>query len=99
MAILQRIPVEPRVLDEFCKRWKIAKLEEFDREFGVIEADLHLLVTPRQDANWSLFDFVNIEDELSVLLGRSVDLVSRGAVEGQERHRQLLMSTRPFYGG
>jgi hypothetical protein len=98
MAILQRIPVEPGVLEAFCMRWKIAKLEEFTEDY-VVDADLHLLVTPAQNANWSLFDFVNIEDELSVLLGRSVDLVSRGAVEGQERHQRLLASARPFYGG
>jgi len=61
MALL-RISVEPAVLDAFCKRWKILKLEEFPPPGeGGFEADLHLLVTVAPDANWGLIDHNQVE--------------------------------------
>ena len=80
MALL-RIPVEPAVLDAFCKRWKILKLEEFPAAWGGFEADLHLLVTVAPDANWGLIDHNQVEYELGALLGKTIELVSRRAIE------------------
>ena len=40
-----------------------------------------LLVEFQRDADWSLLDHVGMEEELSGLFGRSVDLVTRRAVE------------------
>jgi uncharacterized protein len=81
MAIVQQIPVDEAVLDAFCKQWKIVRLESFDPSYAVVDADLHLLDTLAPDANWSLFDRVRVERELGELLNRSVDLVSRRAIE------------------
>lgn len=98
MAVTQKPLVSPEVLDAFCTRWKIAKLEEFDAGFAAIPADLHLLDTALPGRDWSLFDRAAAENELSELLGRSVDLVSRSAIEsGGIRHRQILESARPFH--
>jgi predicted nucleotidyltransferase len=103
MAILQRIPVEQDVLDAFCKRWKIAKLELFgsySRGDATPASDIDLLVTFARDAEWSLIDHVHIENELSDVLGRKVDLISRAAIEGSPnalRRRAILDSAVPIY--
>ena len=34
------------------------------------------------DARWSLFDMSDMNDELKILFGRDVDLLTRRAVEG-----------------
>lgn len=84
MAILQRIPIDEATLAAFCQRWKIAKLELFG-SFAAGEngpsSDIDLLVTYEPAARWSLLDHVHIENELSDILGRKVDLVSRSAIE------------------
>ena len=40
-----------------------------------------MLVTFADDAEWSLFDHVEMQDELAAMLDRPVDLVSRRGIE------------------
>jgi uncharacterized protein len=100
MAIMQQIPVDEAVLDAFCKQWKIVKLEMFDASWRSFDADLHLLVTVAPDANWGLLEHNRVEWELGELLGRSVELVSRRAIESNGNalsRRGILESARPLY--
>ena len=78
------IAIDARGLEEFCTRWKIAKLELFGSALRADfrdDSDLDLLVTFDPDAAWSLLDHVRMERELSEMVGRKIDLVSRRAVE------------------
>ncbi|HYH44882.1 MAG TPA: nucleotidyltransferase domain-containing protein, partial [Thermoanaerobaculia bacterium] len=64
------------------------------------ESDGDLLVTFDASAEWSLLDHVRMQQELSDLLGRDVDLVSRRAVEGSPnmvRRRAILDSAETIY--
>ena len=45
------------------------------------DSDLDLLVRFAPDADWSLLDHVAMEEELSAIVGRKVDLVSQRAIE------------------
>jgi uncharacterized protein len=78
------IPLPYARLVEFCQRWKIRELAVFGsvlRSDFSPESDIDLLVTFDQDAQWSLLDHVQMQNELKTLLGRDVDLVSRRALE------------------
>lgn len=90
-------------LGEFCRRWKITKLEVFGSilrdDFGP-ESDIDFLVTFDPEARISLFDLVDAEEELSGIVGRSVDLVTRKAIEGSGnwmRRRLILENARTIY--
>ncbi len=103
MATIQRIPIDEAVLAAFCRTWKIAKFELFGSlltgEAGA-ESDIDLLVTYQPGARWSLLDHVHIENELSDLAGRRVDLVSRRAIEtghNAVRRNAILGSAVPIY--
>jgi len=67
-------------LRAFCRKWRIRELSLFGSvlrdDFGP-ESDVDFLVSFADDAPWSLWDFTTMRDELSVLVGRSVDLVER----------------------
>jgi predicted nucleotidyltransferase len=54
MTILQRLPVEEAVLDEFCRRWRIVKLELFGSMLAnpASARDVDLLVTFSPEAKW-----------------------------------------------
>lgn len=102
MAILQRLPVDQVSLEAWCQQWKVARLELFgSARFDLAAAqDIDLLVTFLPVAQWSLFDHAQMEQELSELLGRKVDLVSRRAIEASHnalRRSAILTGTIPMY--
>jgi uncharacterized protein len=102
MALLQRLPVGEAQLDAFCRRWKIAKLELFGSMLidPSRAQDVDLLVTFAADARWGLFEHEHMQDELAGLLGRSVDLISRRAIETSRnalRRDAILSSAVPVY--
>ena len=87
----------------FCGRWKVTELAAFGSvlrtDFGP-DSDIDLLVSFAQDARWSLFDLVRMQEELQAVLGREVDLVEREAVERSEnyiRRRNILGSVEIIY--
>jgi len=88
---------------DFCLRWKIRELALFGsvlREDFRPDSDVDFLVTFEEDAHWSLFDKIDMQDELKEILGREVDLVERLAVERSEnyiRRRHILQSLEPLY--
>ena len=79
-----RIVPDRETLTAFCQRWRIAELAFFGSVLRYDfrpESDVDVLVAFAPDACWGLLDFVVMQDELSTILGRQVDLVSRRAVE------------------
>lgn len=99
------LPIELpyEALAEYCRRWKIARLEVFGsvlrEDFGP-ESDVDFLVTFDAAAKLSLFEVIHAEEELSVIIGRPVDLVERQPVEQSRnwiRRRSILESARPIY--
>jgi uncharacterized protein len=100
-------PATPRLpiaeIRDLCRRWKVRELALFGSALGERfrpESDIDLLVTFEAGAQWSLFDHVRMQQELSALLGREVDLVSRRAVEASPnpvRRKAILDSASPLY--
>ena len=61
-------------LSAFCDRWNVSELALLDlpeEERTDPDAELDVLVTIRPDAEWSLFDRVHMQDELSEIFGIS----------------------------
>jgi predicted nucleotidyltransferase len=103
VAATSNILLEPAEITEFCERWKIAELALFGsalrEDFGP-DSDVDFLVTFQPDASWSLLDHAAMEEELSQILGRKVDLVTRKSVERSRnwlRRREILQSAQPYY--
>lgn len=98
-----RIPIDREKIAEFCQRWKIAEFALFGsvlRDNFRPDSDVDVLVTFAPDAEWSLFDDVDMEEELSAIFGRKVDLVSRRAVERSDnwiRRKAILSTAEPVY--
>ena len=102
---LPSLPIELpyEVLADYCRRWKINKMEVFGsvlrEDFGP-DSDVDFLVTFDPSAHWTLFDWVRAQGELAALVGRPVDLVSRRPVEKSEnwiRKRSILDTARAIY--
>ena len=86
-----------------CRRWKIRQLAVFGsflRDDFRPDSDLDFLYTFAADVHWTLFDLVTMDQELSAIVGREVDLVSRSAVERSQnyiRRRHILSTAEPIY--
>lgn len=98
-----RIELPQEQIADFCRRWKITELALFGsalrEDFGA-SSDVDFLVSFAPDAEWSLLDHVQMEEELKALIGREVDLISRRAVERSEnqiRRSAILDSAKPLY--
>jgi hypothetical protein len=97
------IPIPNERLADFCRRWKISELRLIGSALRADfrpDSDLDLLVSFASDADWSLLDHVAMEEELSGILGRKVDLVSRRAIERSSnwiRRKAILESAEPYF--
>ena len=90
-------------IGEFCKKWKVAEFAIFGSalrpDFGP-DSDVDVLVTFKPDSKRSLFDLVQMEEELKGVFGREVDLVSRHGIEASRnylRRKAILSSARVVY--
>jgi len=98
-----RIAIDPEKVAAFCQRWKIVELSLFGsvlREDFRPDSDVDVLVTFAPEADWSLFDHMAMEEELSAAVGRKIDLLSRRAIERSAnwiRRQAILESAEPFY--
>ncbi len=88
----------------FCRRWHITELALFGsalREDFSPESDLDILVTFEPEADWSLLDHVQMEQELADLLGRTVDLLTKRSVERSHNpilRQEILSTAEVLYG-
>ena len=88
---------------DYCKRWKIAELALFGsavRDDFNPESDIDLLVTFDKEAHWTLFDMVDMQEELKDIFGRDVDLVSRRGIESSQnylRRKEILSSAKVIH--
>ena len=85
---------------EFCRRWRIHELALFGsvlRSDFRSDSDIDVLVSFAPDAPWSLLDFVGMEAELAMLLGRAVDVVELRALVNPFRRREILSRTEVLY--
>ncbi|MDI6761624.1 MAG: nucleotidyltransferase domain-containing protein [Thermodesulfobacteriota bacterium] len=88
---------------DYCKRWKIMDFAIFGsalRDDFSPESDIDVLVTFDRDAHWTLFDMVDMQEELKGILGRDVDLVSRRGIESSQnylRRKAILSSAKVIH--
>jgi predicted nucleotidyltransferase len=85
------IVVDPDLLHTVCSRYGVARLEAFDsvsRSDDTPDSDVDVLyeLEPGACLGW---DIEELADQLSNLLGRRVDLVSRNALHERLRDKAL----------
>ena len=84
------LDIPEAAVDEFCHRWNITELSLFGsvlREDFDAESDVDILLTLSPNAHWSLFDLVDMKEELTDLFGRKVDIVTRRGLETSQNRR------------
>ena len=98
-----RIAIPSDELAAFCERWQVTDLALFGSvlrdDFGP-DSDIDIMVGFASEARHSLFDLVDMEQELKAIFGRKVDMVERADVERSEnyiRRKAVLQSAETIY--
>ena len=92
--------VDIRRIEEFCRKWRVKEFAVFGSalrdDFGP-DSDVDVLVELLPDHGLSLYDWVDMIDELSAFFGRRVDLVAKGGLKNPFRRQQILRTAEVLY--
>ena len=94
------IKVEKTKIAEFCRRWKVVELSLFGsvlRDGFQPESDVDVLISLASDAPWSLFEWVDMIEELQEIFGRKVDQVEKAGLRNPFRRKEILKNRRVIY--
>ena len=95
-----QVQLDRKILEEFCRKWRIRELSIFGsalrRDYGP-ESDLDFLVSFDPGTPWSLFDLIEMKEELETRLGHAVDLVEKEALRNPWRKREILATREVIY--
>lgn len=97
-----KIPIDipQEKIAEFCRKWKVLEFALFGsvlrEDFGPA-SDVDVLVTLEPDAPWSLFEWVDMIEELKSIFGREVDLVEKTTLRNPFRRYEILNNMQVIY--
>jgi uncharacterized protein len=94
-----RIPISHDQLAAFCHKWKVKELSVFGsvlRDDFRDDSDLDVLVEmlPESELGW---DWLDLQNELGLLLGRQVDLVFKDGLRNPYRRGEILRTHQVLY--
>lgn len=100
MAIQTKIEIPFPQIEAFCRRWKVREFALFGSalrpDFGP-QSDVDVLVRFEDNTGWSLFDVVDMTEELKEIFGREVDLVEESAIRNPFRKHTILSTKEILY--
>jgi uncharacterized protein len=87
-------------IKDFCERWGVLEFSLFGSILrGEVrpESDVDVLVELPEDHDLSLYDLVDMADELKQVFGRDVDLVSKSGLRNPFRRHEILRTRKVIY--
>jgi uncharacterized protein len=97
------IDLDSQAIRDFCAKWKITELSVFGsilRDDFRPDSDIDFLVTFNGSAQWDLYDVELMKNELEQTIGRSVDFISRSAIERSDNRfikKEVLSTAEAVY--
>jgi uncharacterized protein len=98
--IQDNIPLDNEAIADFCTRWKIVEMAVFGsviRDDFTPESDVDVLITLSPKAEWDLFDWIQMRDELAGIFGRKVDLAEKSTLRNPFRRKEILANHEIIY--
>ena len=100
---MKNINLKPEKLEQICQQWQIKELALFGsvlREDFNPQSDIDVLVSFAESAKITFFDLDTIEQQLSQLFNRPVDVVTKRAIEKSHnwiRKKNILDNAQIIY--
>jgi uncharacterized protein len=99
-AISPKVEVSEDAIASFCQRWKITEFALFGsilRDDFRPDSDVDVLVSFAPDAKWSLWNIIEMKEELESLFGREVDFVQKTCLRNPFRRYEILSTKQVIY--
>lgn len=103
--LTERLHVSHADIAAFCDRWHVAEFALFGSvlrdDFDSEHSDVDVLVRFKPEARKGITEWLAMQDELTALFERKVDLISQIAIEESHnwiRKRNILASAQVVYG-
>lgn len=95
-----RLAIDQEQIRKFCARWRVKELSLFGSvltsDFGP-DSDVDVLVDLKDGHGLSLYDWVDMIDELEAMFGREVHLVARKGLKNPLRREEVLRTAETVY--
>ena len=97
-----RMQIDQKQLEQFCKKWKVQQLAIFGsalREDFSDKSDVDVLISFQHSIAWG-FEIAEIVQELSQIFKRPVDLVSKRSIEASKnsfKRDEILKNCKVIY--
>lgn len=98
--VSNRLKISLDQISYFCQRWKITEFALFGsvlRDDFRPDSDIDVLVTFIPNPGWSLFDWVDMKDELKAVFGREVDITDKEGIKNPYRQAEILNTCQVIY--
>ena len=97
---LCRVDIPREDIEAFCRKWRIAEMALFGsvlREDFHPESDIDVLIEFAEDAHWTLYEWIDMKDELGTMFARPVDLTSKRGLRNPFRKKEILAKREIIY--
>jgi predicted nucleotidyltransferase len=102
---LDSLPIElvHTSLEQFCQRWQVQELYLFGsvlRDDFRDDSDIDVMISFKTAAGWGLMALVKMQQELEILFGRDVDLLTKASIEQSHnwiRRHDILSTAQLVY--
>jgi predicted nucleotidyltransferase len=97
------IALPEETLHDFCQRWGIREFALFGsvlRDDFRPDSDIDVLVRFHEDVHRTLYDLSTMTDELEVIFGHKVDILTRKSIENSPnyiRRKEILSTLQVIY--
>ena len=101
--LYQRLQIKPDRLKDICQQWKIIELALFGsvlRDDFDAQSDIDILISFDESITITFFDLDTLEEQLSMLFHRPVDIVTKKAVQQSHnwiRKQNILDNSQVIY--
>lgn len=102
VLVMKTLPVEiPEArIEALCQKWQVRELSLFGsvvRNDFTPTSDVDVLVTFRPEAQWNLWDLVDLRDDLKEIFHREIDLVEERSLINPYRRASILRDKQVIY--
>lgn len=99
--IADNLAIPAELLADLCRRWRIKRLSLFGsvlRDDFDVDSDVDVLIAFCDDAEWSLWDWIELVEELRQFFGRSVDVTEESGLRNPFRRQEIMRTRMVIYG-
>ncbi|MEL6488379.1 MAG: nucleotidyltransferase domain-containing protein [Cyanobacteria bacterium J06634_6] len=101
---LKNIDLPMAEIEQFCQKWNLIEFALFGSvirdDFRPDSSDIDVMIRYRSDAVPTFYDLDSMEEELELLFGREVDVITRQGIEQSSnylRRHAILSSAKVIY--